>query len=80
MSALYKGSRLRLLPNLLAMIVAVLLVLAVGASAALAAAPWWHLTSGSRPAFLQPGGEGADFVNEVREISVTALRWGISCL
>ncbi len=38
-NALFKGSRLRLLPNLLAMIVAVLLVLAVGASGAAAAVP-----------------------------------------
>ena len=65
---------------MVALISTLIAVLAIGASAALAAAPWWHLTSGSRPAFLQPGGEGADFVNEVREISVTALRWGISCL
>jgi hypothetical protein len=50
-SALYKGSRLRLLPNFLAMIVMVVVVLMVGVSSALAGAagPWWGVISGSRP-------------------------------
>jgi hypothetical protein len=33
---------------------------AMGASAAYAASPWWHLSSGSRPAYLAPGGEGTE--------------------
>ena len=60
-NALSKGSRLRLLPNLLAMMVAVMGVLAVGASAAAGAAgagPWWQVMSGSRPTDFAPGGEG----------------------
>jgi len=43
---------------MVALISAIMAVLAMSASAAFAASPWWHVTSGSRPAFLQPGGEG----------------------
>jgi hypothetical protein len=37
---------------------ALLGVLGIGASSALAAEPWWHLTSGSTPANLPPEGRG----------------------
>ena len=58
-NALYKGSRLRLLPNLLAMIVMVVVVLMVGvASAAAAGAAWWGVISGSRPTRFRAWGEG----------------------
>jgi hypothetical protein len=43
---------------MVALISTMIAVLAIGASSAFAVSPWWHLTSGSRPAFLQPGGEG----------------------
>jgi hypothetical protein len=45
----------------------VLLVALAGASPAPAAAPWWHLRSGTRPASIQPG-SGRD---EVQEITAT---------
>jgi hypothetical protein len=50
-NALFKGSRLRLLPNFFAMIAMVVVVLMVGAASALAGAagPWWGVISGARP-------------------------------
>jgi hypothetical protein len=60
-NVLFKGSRLRLLPNLLAMMVALMLaIVGVGTSPAFAEAcagcsPWWHLSAGARPSSLQPG-------------------------
>jgi hypothetical protein len=49
----------RLLKNCLPGALAVPLLLAVfGVSPALADSPWWHLTSGSRPSSLSPGGKG----------------------
>ena len=39
--------------------------LLTGASSAVALSPWWHLTTLSRPSYLQPG-KGKDEVQEVR--------------
>jgi hypothetical protein len=63
-------------------LVALLGVLGSGASSAFAeskcetCAPWWHLTAGSRPAYLQhtdgkPGVPGTPAEPEVQELSVT---------
>jgi hypothetical protein len=59
-NVLFKGSRLRLLPNFLAMIVMVVVVLMVGVASAFAGAagPWWGVISGARPTYFAPGGEG----------------------
>jgi uncharacterized repeat protein (TIGR01451 family) len=47
------------LRGLLGVLVAgVLLVVGAGATPAVAAVPWWHLSSGSIPSVLAPGGEG----------------------
>lgn len=51
-----------LLPVLLAIVV---VVSCAGAAPAFAAEPWWHLTSGSRPTELPPGGEGTMVVQAV---------------
>jgi hypothetical protein len=45
-----------------------LLMALAGASPASAASPWWHLTSGSRPSTIQPGGRG--------QIVITAANLG----
>jgi hypothetical protein len=55
----WKGLR-RALPVLV-----VLCAAPVGASAAYAESPWWHLTSQSRPSYLQSG-QATDEVEEVR--------------
>src|SRR5580692_713299 len=44
------------------------LVVLGNASSAFALAPWWHVTSGSRPASVQPGSAK----DEVQEITVSA--------
>jgi hypothetical protein len=62
---------------MVALISTMIAVLAISASAALAASPWWGVTSGSRPTYFAPGGEGTD---EVQEISGMARLEGISCL
>jgi hypothetical protein len=49
---------------------AVLVLFAVGASSAGAASPWWHLTSGSRPTYLNADG-GKPGANAVFELTVT---------
>jgi hypothetical protein len=49
-------------------LVAMAVTLAGGASAALARSPWWHLSSGSRPASVQPG----TAKSEVEEVTVSA--------
>jgi hypothetical protein len=49
--------RARTLP-ILFLVAMVLLLGFVSATPSLAASPWWHLTSGSRPTDLQPGSEG----------------------
>ena len=36
----------------------VLVMVAGAAPAAFATEPWWHMTSGARPTYLAPGGEG----------------------
>ncbi len=41
-----------------ALVVGVLLAGSVGVSSAVAAGPWWHLSSSSDPGVLTPGGEG----------------------
>jgi len=52
----------------LAIIPIVLLTLLLTAGSAQAASPWWHLTSGTRPANIQPGGAR----DEVVEVTVSA--------
>src|ERR1700722_11580040 len=52
----------------LAVTVASMLVAAAGPASAYASSPWWHLSSSSRPTYLQPG----QAKNEVQEIKVTA--------
>ena len=47
---------------------AALLLLAVGASTAFAESPWWHLTSGTRPGYIDPGSERS----EVQDVTVEA--------
>jgi hypothetical protein len=44
-------------------------------SSAFAGEPWWHVTSGARPAYLQPGGVGTD---EVQEMTVRATGGDLS--
>jgi hypothetical protein len=63
---------------LLSSLVSVLMLVGV----ALAAAPgadaesaWWHLSSGSRPAYLRPGGEGTVVVQAVNVGDETTC-WG----
>jgi hypothetical protein len=62
-------------------LVALLCVLGSSASAAHAESPWWHLTSGTRPAYLntdaglpsqpeEPGVPGVPGVDEVQEIKI----------
>jgi len=46
----------------------VVLVVLGNASSAFALSPWWHVTSGARPASIQPGSGK----NEVQEIAVSA--------
>jgi hypothetical protein len=64
MSALLKGSRLRLLGNLLAMMVAMMLVLATGAVGAAGAAgavapgPGWEVISVAEPTNFSTGDFG----------------------
>jgi hypothetical protein len=50
---------------------AALLVLLAFASTAFAESPWWHLTSGARPAYLHAGA-GTPGVNEKQKITVNA--------
>jgi hypothetical protein len=45
-----------------------LLLALAGAGPASANAPWWHITSGSRPSNIQPGAAG----NAVRQLTVSA--------
>ncbi len=45
-------------------------LLGVGAAPASADSPWWHLSSGARPAVLQPGVAK----NEVQELTVSATK------
>jgi hypothetical protein len=45
-----------------------LVIVAVSASSALAASPWWHLTSGARPTYLHGGAAK----NEVWQLTVSA--------
>jgi hypothetical protein len=47
---------------------AAVLLLAVGSSTALARSAWWHVTSGTRPAYLDPGSERS----EVQDVNVSA--------
>ena len=51
--------------SLLAVFVVLALVCAM-AGAAEAEGPWWHLSSGMRPSYLQPGGEGTMVVQAIR--------------
>jgi hypothetical protein len=60
---MFKGYR----SVLLACGMAIVFVGLVGASSALAASPWWHLTSGSRPSYLKAGLAK----NEVQDVTVT---------
>lgn len=53
--------------GVLGLIAAVSLIGLAGAPPALAASPWWHLTSSVRPSILKPGGEG---VIEFRALNV----------
>jgi hypothetical protein len=54
--------------SILAAIVTSVVGLVACATPALALSPWWHLSTGSRPTYLQPG-QGKD---EVQEVTVTA--------
>jgi hypothetical protein len=49
----------------LAIVLALCVVILAGAAPAYAESPWWHLTSLSRPSYLQPG-QGKDEVQEVQ--------------
>jgi hypothetical protein len=60
------GSSIR--KGILGMAVAASLVGAVGVVSAHAASPWWHLSSASRPTYLQPGQRK----NEVQLVTVSA--------
>jgi hypothetical protein len=49
-------------------IVAVSLLVLVSAGSSFAASPWWHLTSGARPTYLQPGSSDGEIVATVENV------------
>jgi hypothetical protein len=56
-----KAKRVRRRARAVAVVVTFLSVFAVGGASASAAMPWWHIASGSRPAYIEPEGEGSIF-------------------
>jgi hypothetical protein len=54
--------------SILGVVVASVFVLVAGVVPAYAGSPWWHLSSGSRPTYLQPG----QAKDEVQELTVSA--------
>src|SRR5258708_10144863 len=52
--------------------VAVWLLVLVGAAPAFAGSPWWHMSSLSRPSYIQPG-KATDEVQEIRVVGEEGL-------